>query len=58
MSVTASPLWLLVAVFQDAVIFWSPGKANPRVQLLIVDVPVFLMTTLAVKPPGHWLVVA
>ena len=57
MALTLSPLWVVVAL-QALVIFWSPGKVEVVVQPLMAVVPLLVMVTLAVKPPGHSLVLA
>jgi hypothetical protein len=54
-AVTWAPLWLQVAD-QPCVTRWEPsGKAKPSSQELMGS-PVFVMVTLAVKPPVHWFV--
>src|SRR5436190_1430132 len=51
-AVTAGPDWVTVA-FQAFVTCWSPGKLQPRLQLLTVVVPVLVTVTFAVNPPAH-----
>ena len=52
-AVTVAPLCVSEPSFHEPVTFWSPGKVNFTVQPLIVLVPVLLIVTVAVKPPGH-----
>jgi hypothetical protein len=52
-AVTVSPLCVSEPSFHELVTFWSPGKVNFTVQLLIAALPVLLIVTLAVNPPGH-----
>jgi hypothetical protein len=55
-TVTAVPDWVWVA-FQICVICCPPGKAKPSVHGLIGADPVFLIWTVAWKPPDHWLLI-
>ncbi len=51
-AVTAAPDCAQVAD-QPWVMLWLPGKLNASVQPLIVELPVFAIVTLAVKPALH-----
>ncbi len=52
-AVTVCPLCVSEPSFHELVTFWSPGKVNFTVQLPIALLPVLLIVTPAVKPPGH-----
>jgi hypothetical protein len=52
-AVTVSPLCVSEPTFHELVTFWSPGKVNFTVQLLIALLLVLLIVTPAVNPPGH-----
>lgn len=52
-AVTVCPFCVSEPTFHELVTFWSPGKVNFTVQLLIALLPVLLIVTPAVKPPGH-----
>ena len=49
---TALPFCDTVAL-HALVTFWSPGNVKPRLQPLMVDLPVLATVTLATKPPAH-----
>lgn len=55
--VTELPDWVY-APFQSWVTVCPLGKLNCKLQPLMVVEPVLVMVKDALKPPGHWLVIA
>ena len=56
-TVTLAPDWVELP-FQSCVIVCPLGKANVRLQPLIVVVPVFVIVIVTPKPSDHWFVTA